>query len=43
MRDALRLTERNLSSLIAARHCDAVLMGDWRNEIRKALGWQVLA
>jgi hypothetical protein len=39
MREALRLTERNLSSLMAAKHSDAVLMGHWRNEVRKALGW----
>lgn len=38
MRDALQLTERNLGSLIAARHPNAVLMSDWRNVVRKALG-----
>lgn len=43
MRGALKLTERNLSSLIAARHSDAVLMSDWRNEVRRALGWPVSA
>lgn len=34
---ALQLTERNLSSLIAARHPDAVLMSDWREVVRRAL------
>lgn len=38
MREALELTEGNLSSLIAARHCDAVLMSDWRKVVRRALG-----
>jgi hypothetical protein len=34
---ALQLTERNLSSLIAAKHHDAVLMTDWREAVRDAL------
>jgi hypothetical protein len=34
---ALRLTERNLGSLIAARHCDAVLMTAWREVVRGAI------
>jgi hypothetical protein len=34
---ALKLTEGNLSSLIAAKHSDAVLMRKWREEVRKAL------
>ena len=38
MKDALRITERNLGSLIAARHPDAVLMSDWRDIVRRALG-----
>lgn len=38
MREALQLTERNLSSLIAARHPDAVLMSDWRTVVCRALG-----
>lgn len=39
MRDALELTERNLGSLIAARHSDAVLMSDWRDVVRRSLGY----
>lgn len=42
MAAALRLTERNLSSLIAARHPDAVLMSDWREVVRAALGFPAL-
>lgn len=38
MREALLLTEGNLSSLIAARHCDYILMRHWRDQVRKALG-----
>lgn len=34
---ALRLTERNLGSLIAARHSDAVLMTAWREVVRGAI------
>lgn len=34
---ALRLTERNLGSLIAARRCDAVLMTAWREVVRGAI------
>jgi len=41
MREALCLTERNLSSLIAARHSDAVMMGAWRDVCRKALGYWI--
>lgn len=35
--DALRLTERNLSSLINARHHNAVMMIPWREEVAKAI------
>jgi len=37
MLDILRITERNLSSLIAAKHSDAILMTTWREEVRKAI------
>ena len=40
---ALKLTERNLSSLIAAKHSDAVMMTDWRDVVRDALGCAVAA
>jgi hypothetical protein len=34
---ALRLTERNLGSLIAAKHSDAVLMTKWREVVRETI------
>lgn len=38
--DALKLTEKNLSCLVAAKHTDEVLMRPWLEEIRKALAPQ---
>lgn len=37
LRSALGLTEDNLRRLIAARHCDEVLMSPWLQEVRQAL------
>lgn len=38
MTEALKLTEKNLSCLVAAKHSDEVLMRPWLDEVRKALG-----
>lgn len=35
--DKLRLSERNLSSLIAAKHSDETLLSSWVDEVRKAI------
>jgi hypothetical protein len=37
MREALEITEGNLSSLIGARSSDRVLMTNWRDVVRRAL------
>jgi hypothetical protein len=38
MAEALKLTEKNLSCLVAAKHADEVLMRPWLDEVRKSLG-----
>ena len=37
MLEALRLTERNLTSLIDASRPNALIMSPWRDEVRKAI------
>lgn len=38
MREALEITESNLSSLIAAKYSNYTMMIGWRNMCRRALG-----
>lgn len=35
--EVLRLTEKNLTCLVAAKHSDEVLMRPWLDEVRKVL------
>jgi hypothetical protein len=41
MAEALKLTEKNLSCLVAAKHSDEILMRPWLEEVRIALGLTV--